>query len=91
VDQLKNKRDAEKLAQIRAHLAAIQAAKEQAVTEGNLPEGQMLSRQDIEPFMAAWPVPVAGETYEIGVVGETPYAVAPVAIAEYPAGTRIEP
>jgi hypothetical protein len=32
-----------------------------------------------------------GETYEVGTVGEPPYATAPVDLGDYHAGSKIEP
>jgi hypothetical protein len=91
VDEMKQARGNDKLAKIKQNLAELRAAKEEAVSEKNLQEGQMLNRQDVEEYIAEWPQPVVGETYEVGTVGRPPYATAPVDLGEYRAGSKIEP
>lgn len=51
----------------------------------------MLNRQDIEDYLPVWPVSVAGEIYEVGIVGQPPFATAPVNLGDYRAGSKIEP
>jgi hypothetical protein len=91
VEEIKQARENNKLTKIKQNLANLRAAKEEAVAEKNLPEGQMLNRPDIEEFVTEWPESVVGETYEVGVVGQPPYATAPVDLGDYRAGWRIEP
>jgi hypothetical protein len=91
VDEMRKNRGSDKLGQIRINLKKIESAKQRAVTENEIEEGQMVSRQDIEPFLTEWPRPVVGETYEVGTAGQPPYATAPVDLNGYPAGTHIEP
>jgi hypothetical protein len=91
VDQLKQARGNEKLVKIKKNLADLRTAKDEAISERNLPEGQMLNRQDIEEYLTAWPDSVVGETYEVGIVGLPPFATAPVDVGEYRAGMKIEP
>jgi hypothetical protein len=91
VDEMKQARGNDKLAKIKQNLAELRAAKDEAVSEKNLQEGQMLNRQDVEEYIAEWPQPVVGETYEVGTVGRPPYATAPVDLGEYSAGSKIEP
>jgi hypothetical protein len=45
----------------------------------------------VEEYLSAWPDSVVGETYEVGAVGQPPYATAPVTLGNYPAGAKIEP
>jgi hypothetical protein len=54
-------------------------------------KGQMLTRQDVEEYMTEWPRTLVGETYEVGIVGEPPYATAPVDLGDRRAGSKIEP
>jgi hypothetical protein len=91
VDEIRKNRGSDKVEQIRINLKKIESAKQRAVTENEIDEGQMVSRQDIEPFLTEWPSPVVGETYEVGTAGQPPYATAPVDLNGYPAGTHIEP
>jgi hypothetical protein len=91
VDQLKQARGNEKLVKIKKNLSDLRTAKDEAISERNLPEGQMLNRQDIEEYLTAWPDSVVGETYEVGIVGLPPFATAPVDVGEYRAGMKIEP
>ena len=91
VEEIKQARENNKLAKIKQNLANLRAAKEEAVAEKNLQEGQMLNRQDIEEYVTEWPESVVGETYEVGIVGQPPYATAPVDLGDYRAGSRIEP
>ncbi len=80
-----------KLAQIRMNLALLSGAKDQVVLQKSLKEGDPVSSEDLQPFLPAWPQPVAGETYEVGPVGQSPYATAPTAIGRIAAGQKIEP
>lgn len=91
IEEIKQARTNDKLAKIKQNLANLRAAKDEAISEKNLQEGQMLNRQDIEEYLSKWPEPVVGETYEIGTVGQPPYATAPVDLGAYPAGSKIEP
>ena len=91
VNEIKGARGNDKLAKIKQNLADLRAAKDQAVSEKNLQEGQMLNRQDIEEYIAEWPQSVVGETYDVGTVGRPPYATAPVDLGDYRAGSKIEP
>jgi len=91
VDEMKLARATEKLAKIKQNLAGLRAAKDEAIAEKNLQEGQMLNRQDIEEYITEWPRSVVGETYEVGIVGQPPYATAPVDLGGYHAGSKIEP
>jgi hypothetical protein len=91
VEEIKQARGNNKLAKIKQNLANLRAAKEEAVAEKNLQEGQMLNRQDIEEYVTEWPESVVGETYEVGIVGQPPYATAPVDLGDYRAGSKIEP
>jgi hypothetical protein len=91
IEYAKERRQNSRLNKIKENLANLQAAKDEAIAEKNFENGQMLARQDVEEYLAAWPDSVVGETYEVGAVGQPPYATAPVDVANYPAGTRIEP
>jgi hypothetical protein len=91
VEEIKQARENNKLTKIKQNLTNLRAAKEEAVAEKNLQEGQMLNRQDIEEYVTEWPESVVGETYEVGIVGQPPYATAPVDLGDYRAGSRIEP
>jgi hypothetical protein len=91
VEQIKQTRGNVKLTIIKKHLADLRAAKDEAISEKNLPEGQMLNRQDIEEYITEWPQSVVGETYEVGAVGQPPYATAPIDLGDYRAGSKIEP
>jgi hypothetical protein len=91
IDKMKKNRDVDKIEKIKANLKEIESAKERAIAENGVQKGQMVSRQDIEPFLADWPSPVVGETYEIGTAGQPPYATAPVDLQGYPVGKHIEP
>ena len=91
IDEVKQARGTDKLAKIKQNLADLRAAKEEAISEENLQEGQMLTRQDIEKYIKEWPQSLVGETYEVGTVGEPPYATAPVDLGDYRAGSKIEP
>jgi hypothetical protein len=90
-EEIKRARGNDKLAKVKQNLGDLRAAKEEAISEENLQEGQMLNRQDIEKYMTEWPHSLVGETYEVGTVGEPPYATAPVDLGEYRAGSKIEP
>jgi hypothetical protein len=87
----KEGRQTGRLTKIKENLANIQAAKEEAIAEKNFANGQILTRQDVGEYLQAWPDSVVGETYEVGAVGQPPYATAPVDLGNYPAGTKIEP
>jgi hypothetical protein len=91
VEETKQARAKDKLTKIKQNLADLRAAKDEAISEKNLQEGQMLNRQDIEEYITKWPQSVAGETYEVGIVGQPPYATAPVDLGYYHAGSKIEP
>jgi hypothetical protein len=91
VEETKRARGIDKLAKIKQNLADLRAAKEEAISEKNLTEGQMLTRQDVEEYITEWPRSLVGETYEVGTVGEPPYATAPVDLGDYHAGAKIEP
>jgi hypothetical protein len=91
VYQTKQARGTDKLAKIKQNLADLRAAKEEAISEKNLQEGQMLTRQDVEEYITEWPQSLVGETYELGTVGEPPYATAPVDLGDYRSGSKIEP
>jgi hypothetical protein len=91
VEQIKLARGNDKLTKIKQNLADIRGAKEEAISEKNLQEGQMLNRQDIEEYMTEWPQSIVGETYEVGIVGQPPYATAPIDLGDYRAGSKIEP
>ena len=91
VEEIKQARGSDKLTKIKQNLADLRAAKEEAISEKNLQEGQMLNRQDIEEYVTEWPQSVVGETYEVGIVGQPPYATAPVDLGDYRAGSKIEP
>jgi hypothetical protein len=51
----------------------------------------MLNKQDVEEYIKDWPRSVVGEIYEIGTVGQPPYARAPVDVGDCRAGSKIEP
>ncbi len=91
VEGIKQARGTDKLIKIKQNLADLRAAKSAAIAEKDLQEGQMLNRQDIEEYITDWPPSVAGETYQVGIVGQPPYATAPVDLGNYPAGSKIEP
>jgi hypothetical protein len=91
IEEIKTARTNDKLAKVKQNLGDLRAAKDEAISEKNLQQGQVLNRQDIEEYVKKWPEPVVGETYEIGTVGQEPYATAPVDLGEYPAGSKIEP
>jgi hypothetical protein len=91
IEEIKQARGNNKLAKIKQNLANLRAAKDEAVAEKNLQEGQMLNRQDIEEYVTEWPESVVGETYEVGIVGQPPHATAPVDLGDYRAGSKIEP
>jgi hypothetical protein len=91
VEEIKLARGNDKLTKIKQNLADIRAAKDEAISEKNLQEGQMLNRQDIEEYMTEWPQSIVGETYEVGIVGQPPYATAPIDLGDYRAGSKIEP
>jgi hypothetical protein len=91
VEYAKEARQSSRLNKIKENLANLQAAKDEAIAEKNLENGQALARQDVEDYLAAWPDSVVGETYEVGPVGQPPYAIAPIDLGNYPAGTKIEP
>jgi hypothetical protein len=91
IERTEDARQNNSLTKIKENLANLRAAKEEAVAEKNFENGQMLTRQDVEEYLSAWPDSVVGETYEVGAVGQPPYATAPVALGNHPAGTKIEP
>jgi hypothetical protein len=91
VEEIKLARGSDKLTKIKQNLADMRAAKEEAISEKNLQEGQMLNRQDIEEYMTQWPQSIVGETYEVGTVGQPPFATAPIDLGDYRAGSKIEP
>ncbi|MBV8141752.1 MAG: hypothetical protein JOZ60_06870 [Verrucomicrobia bacterium] len=91
IDQLKQARANDALAQIKRHLATLRTAKDEAIAEKNLKEGRMMNKQDIDEYIREWPQSVVGEVYEIGTVGQPPYATAPVDLGNYHAGSKIEP
>jgi hypothetical protein len=91
VEEIKLARGNDKLTKIKQHLVDMRAAKDEAISEKNLQEGQMLNRQDIEEYMTEWPQSIVGETYEVGIVGQPPYATAPIDLGDYRAGSKIEP
>jgi hypothetical protein len=91
MEYAKEQRQNGRLSKIKENLANLQAAKDEAIGENNFQNGQMLTRQDVEEYLASWPASVVGETYEVGAVGQPPYATAPVDLGNYPAGTKIEP
>jgi hypothetical protein len=91
VEEMKQNRANDKLTKIKKNLVDLRTAKEEAISEKNLQEGQMLNRQDIEEYITAWPQSVVGETYEVGTVGQAPYATAPIDLGECRAGSKIEP
>ena len=88
---LQEERQNGRLSKIKENLANLQAAKDEAIAENDFVNGQMLTRQDVEEYLASWPDSVVGETYEVGAVGQPPYATAPVDLGNYPAGVKIEP
>ena len=91
VEEIKQARGNDKLARIKQNLASLRTAKDEAVSEKNLQEGQMLNKQDVEEYIKDWPRSVVGEIYEIGTVGQPPYARAPVDVGDCRAGSKIEP
>jgi hypothetical protein len=91
IEETKRARENEKLSKIKQNLAALRAAKEEAISQKNLQEGQLLTRQDIEEYMTEWPTSLVGETYEVGIVGQPPYATAPVDLGDHQAGSKIGP
>jgi hypothetical protein len=91
IEYIKETRRAGLLTKIKQNLSNLQAAKDEAAAEKNFENGQILTRQDIAEYLSAWPDSVTGETYEVGAVGQPPYATAPVDLDGYPAGTKIEP
>jgi hypothetical protein len=74
---------------IRLNLQKIADAKEKALKARHQHKTQPLLRPEVEKYLPGWVESVIGETYEIGAIGESPYATAPVDIADIPAGTRI--
>src|SRR6516165_5679443 len=91
IEYAKEERQNGRLSKIKENLANLQAAKDEAIAENNFENGQMLTRQDVEEYLRSWPESVVGETYEVGAVGQPPYATAPVDLGNYPAGVKIEP
>jgi hypothetical protein len=91
IEYAKEERQNGRLSKIKENLANLQAAKDEAIEENNFENGRMLTRQDVEEYLASWPDSVVGETYEVGAVGQPPYATAPVDLGNYPAGAKIEP
>ena len=76
---------------IRVNLQKIAGAKEKAVKARRQHKTQPLLRMEVEKYLPGWLESVAGETYEVGAIGEPPYATAPVDVADIPAGTKITP
>jgi hypothetical protein len=76
---------------IRLNLQKIADAKEKALKARHQHKTQPLVRAEVEKYLPGWVEPVIGETYEIGAIGEPPYATAPVDVGDTPAGTRITP
>jgi hypothetical protein len=74
---------------IRLNLQKIADAKEKALKARHQRKNRPLDRTELEEYLPVWVEPVVGETYEIGAIGEPPYATAPVVVADIPAGTRI--
>ena len=74
---------------IRLNLQKIADAKEKALKARHQRKSQPLVRTEVEKYLPGWVESVVGETYEIGAIGESPYATAPVDIADIPAGTKI--
>jgi hypothetical protein len=91
IEETKRARENEKLIKIKRNLADLRAAKEEAISEKNLQEGQLLTRQDIEEYLKEWPSSLVGETYEPGIVGQPPYATVPIDLGDHQAGSKIEP
>jgi hypothetical protein len=91
IEQIKLARGTDKLSKIRKNLTELRDAKDEAISEKNLQAGQLLNRQDIEDYLPSWPASVAGEIYEVGIVGQPPFATAPVDLGNYRAGSKIEP
>jgi hypothetical protein len=91
IEYAREERQNGRLSKIKENLANLQAAKDEAIAENNFENGQMLTRQDVEEYLASWPDSVVDETYEVGAVGQPPYATAPVDLGNYPAGVKIEP
>ncbi|MBV8352042.1 MAG: hypothetical protein JOZ21_07190, partial [Verrucomicrobia bacterium] len=83
--------DPETLTVIRENLGKIADAKDKALKARRQNKIQSLTLADVQKYLIPWPESVAGETYEIGGIGEPPYAIAPVDIGDIPAGTRITP
>jgi hypothetical protein len=76
---------------IRENLGKIADAKQKALTARRRDKVQPPTLGEVQEYLMPWPESVAGETYEIGGIGEPPYAIAPVDIGDIPAGTRITP
>ena len=76
---------------IRLNLQKIADAKEKALKARHQRKTGPLGRAELEEYLPGWVESVVGETYEIGAIGEPPYATAPVVVADIPAGTRITP
>jgi hypothetical protein len=76
---------------IRLNLQKIADAKEKALNARHQSKTGPLGRAELEEYLPGWVESVVGETYEIGAIGEPPYATAPVVVADIPAGTRITP
>ena len=74
---------------IRLNLQKIAGAKEKALKARHQHKSQPLVRTEVEKYLPGWVESVVGETYEIGAIGEPPYAMAPVDVADIPAGTKI--
>ena len=91
VEETKRARENQRLFKIKHNLADLRAAKEEAISEKNLQEGQLLTRQDIEEYLKEWPSSLVGETYEPGIVGQPPYATVPIDLGDHQAGSKIEP
>jgi len=79
------------LSAIRLNLLKIADAKEKALKARHQHKTQPLVRAEVEKYLPGWVESVVGEIYEIGAIGEPPYATAPVDVANIPAGTRITP
>jgi hypothetical protein len=76
---------------IRLNLQKIAGAKEKALKARRQHKTQPMVRAEVDKYLPSGVETVIGETYEIGAIGEPPYAMAPVDVADIPAGTKITP
>jgi hypothetical protein len=76
---------------IRENLGKIADAKDKALKARRQHKIQPLTLAEVQKYLIPWPASIVGETYEIGDIGEPPYAIAPVDIGDVTAGTRITP